>query len=655
MKRIFTFLFISSFISIATSAQVSYNFTALAGSYSPISGTVPSLTNPDLNNFTISDEGYANDVPIGFAFVYNGTSYTEININANGFISLGEGFVDDENETYWLNDLASGPVSLPNVRPIIAPLWDDLDLGAEDSISYLLSGSSPNRILTVQWANAHWRYNAANAGISFQLKLYETTNVIEFVYRQETGTLNSPSASIGLSGSRIGLENFLSLSNSSASPVASLTTETKNISAKPATNQVYRFTPFTCIAPSVTQLSNATSTSVTFSWNIISGVANYEYAFSTSSTPPSSGTSVSSNTVNISGLTAGVNNYLYVRSSCGSGAFSSWSMRRILSNDFCEAPITITPASGIVNGNTLDAMPSSIGEICPPLADDPPSDPDDDVWYKFTPVNNGTGIITVTGSANFDAVLSVYTGNCSNLTLLNCIDTTLDGEAEILTLNNLVAGQTYYARVYDWYTENPGDFTISVSGNALPVSIDELHGAQEGYKNILTWKTYTEVNNKGFEIMRSLDGADFNTIDFVDSKTSDGNSSSVLNYRYIDAYPMAGNSYYKLKQIDKDGKFSYSNIVFLRNTEIKQLQLGSIYPNPSKAVLNMVISSPINTKTDVIITDLAGKIILQQKVSLINGINKLNMNIANLSAGSYLAKVICMNNCGSAIRKFVKQ
>ncbi|MBY0434618.1 MAG: T9SS type A sorting domain-containing protein, partial [Cyclobacteriaceae bacterium] len=81
------------------------------------------------------------------------------------------------------------------------------------------------------------------AGISFQVKLYESDNKIEFVYQQEAGALSSPSASIGMAFPRYGSPNFISLNNTGASPIASTSVETSSLALKPATGQVYSFVP----------------------------------------------------------------------------------------------------------------------------------------------------------------------------------------------------------------------------------------------------------------------------------------------------------------------------------------------------------------------------------------------------------------------------
>jgi hypothetical protein len=853
MRKNFTLLFIS-FLMLAFSvkAQVSYSFSSATATYVPISGgTNPTLISPSFD-YGEADEGYANDVPIGFTFIYNGVAYDKFNVNVNGFISLGAGFEYDDNEEFYVNNLTSGPTSQSSLRPIIAPLWDDLHLIDEANIKYQLSGVAPNRVLTVEWANALWSFIADDPSISFQAKLYETTNVIEFIYKWNAGEPSDASASIGLSGALSGAGNFLSLSNHSSSPVVSSTNETRTIASRPATNQVYRFTPLACVAPSLTELTNVTATTATFSWNAVQGAGGYEYAFSTSETPPASGTATAATSVNIAGLTPGVNNYFYVRSSCGGGSFSTWArratvvcttnvlpangattgksptvswnavtgakgytimlstngvdfenfgsvpasetslfienlnysttyhfyVRPIIGSDTAStqcksnatsftvtvAPIIpcttnilpadgekdISPASVIiswhsvpsatgyvvmlssnggttyrnlgytedtaanigggtlidygstyyyyvrpfidadtaslscvanatsfktiakppapsnddcdnalslsfepVNATTLSATESMAADECNGFA----GDANDDIWYKFTALSNGTATIMLTKpSIDFDAVIHAYSGSCGALTLIDCADDGLEGDDETLELTNLVAGQTYYFRVYD-YSDFAfgGEFTIQIVGDALPIQLTNFRGERQGSKNVLDWTTLSEQNSKGFELERSADGNNFSSLAFVSSKAANGNSTASLNYKYSDAKPFAGNSYYRLKQVDKDGKFTYSSVVLLKGSKTNNLMLSSLYPNPTKSILNLVITTPANKKINLVVTDVTGRLVLQQSANMISGDNNLQLNVEKLAPGTYMIKAICADGCETAVSKFVKQ
>ena len=199
-----------------------------------------------------------------------------------------------------------------------------------------------------------------------------------------------------------------------------------------------------------------------------------------------------------------------------------------------------------------------------------------------------------------------------------------------------------------------GGFYVHTGQFVLPVTGVELKGEQQGTANRLTWITTTEINNKGFELQRSADGKNFSAITFVTTKAENGNSISVLNYSYNDAKPLAGNNYYRLKQTDKDGKFTYSNIVTL-GRKITEIMLSSVYPNPTDRELNLVISSPQSEKITIVITDVTGKVVTQVQAQLIMGSNQQRLNVQSLAAGTYLIKAVCSNGCETAVYKFIKK
>ena len=113
-------------------------------------------------------------------------------------------------------------------------------------------------------------------------------------------------------------------------------------------------------------------------------------------------------------------------------------------------------------------------------------------------------------------------------------------------------------------------------------------GEHVGNNNVLSWSTATELNNQGFEIQYSFNGKDFRNLGFVTSKQNSGNSSSVLNYQYTDTKGIGGNVYYRLMQVDKDGRPNYSNVVLIKGNQINALSLNAVYPNPAKDKLNLI-------------------------------------------------------------------
>ena len=276
---------------------------------------------------------------LALPFNYNGIDYTTINICANGFTTLGTPFSEnlDALENFYINSLKYGPISsissfdndstpeLGHPKPVLAPLWDDLTCQADANLRYITTGSAGSHVFTFEWSNAKWQAFAATAAISFELKLYEGTNIIEFYYKDEGGTLSTDaSASIGITASdQIG-GGFLSLQNTSASPAISTTIEANNLNEKPANNQVYRFTPLPCPFPLNVHYDSYNNTSVTFSWNAPLGVTNFEYALTTSPDDPASGTSTTSTIQTISSLSPNTKYYIHVRSYCSASSQSVW-------------------------------------------------------------------------------------------------------------------------------------------------------------------------------------------------------------------------------------------------------------------------------------------------------------------------------------------
>lgn len=338
MRRLLLFpIFLLALCCMQTvHAQVSsYTFTPVAGTYTPITGgTSPTFTGDGTN--PIPDEGITNAVPIGFSFTFSGAPYTAVGISTNGFISFGAAL------TTWgfTNNLSTGPAGSTTARPLAAPLWDDMDVQATTNIQYLTVGSSPNKVFIVQWSNVKWNFGATAGTMDFQVRLYETTNVVEFVYNQLGGALNAATASIGLAAGATGSGNFLSLNNATAAPTTSSTVSTNTISAKPATGQIYRFTPPSCSAPSVTA-SAVSHNSATFNWPAASGATSYEYFVSTSATPPASGTNTTLLTYTASGLSPVTQYYFHIRSSCGA-AFSSWATTPFKTSFDCSTAESIS-------------------------------------------------------------------------------------------------------------------------------------------------------------------------------------------------------------------------------------------------------------------------------------------------------------------------
>jgi hypothetical protein len=190
---------------------------------------------------------------------------------------------------------------------------------------------------------------------------------------------------------------------------------------------------------------------------------------------------------------------------------------------------------------------------------------------------------------------------------------------------------------------------------ATPVTLLDFTGARRNGINNLSWTTATEHNNAGFELQSSADGITYGKVTFVASRAADGNSNAQLSYGFEDAKARAVQStYYRLKQLDKDGRFVYSNTVLLKGEKVPGVQVVSLYPNPVKDVVHLQIASPAQARLTLLVTDMAGRTVAQQQVLAAEGNTTHSVNVAALAAGTYSLKLVCADGCESAAQKFVK-
>jgi len=191
-------------------------------------------------------------------------------------------------------------------------------------------------------------------------------------------------------------------------------------------------------------------------------------------------------------------------------------------------------------------------------------------------------------------------------------------------------------------------------GQTVPVELYTFTGAAKGTYNQLNWSTASENNNAGFELQRSADGRDFTALAFVSSKAVNGNSNAQLNYSFDDLKPFVSNSYYRLKQTDKDGRSTYSAIVNIKGKGVMNLQITNLYPNPVKDQFNLIVAAKDNGTIAVSVTDLNGKLVIQKMFAIKAGDNILSMAAKSLNAGVYSIKVFEQTTGETATLKFIK-
>jgi hypothetical protein len=163
----------------------------------------------------------------------------------------------------------------------------------------------------------------------------------------------------------------------------------------------------------------------------------------------------------------------------------------------------------------------------------------------------------------------------------------------------------------------------------LPVELVSFTAQLRDNKVNLNWVTASEKNNRGFEVQRGQNGQQFTTVLFKEGR---GTTTARSTYSAVDERPLAGLSYYRLKQIDNDGKFAYSPVVTVKNAGLTE---ASFYPNPTSGTLTISLpQAQASVAQKITITDLTGRVVRTQTLPTTG-----EVDMSELQAGTYLVTV----------------
>ena len=175
------------------------------------------------------------------------------------------------------------------------------------------------------------------------------------------------------------------------------------------------------------------------------------------------------------------------------------------------------------------------------------------------------------------------------------------------------------------------DFIIEGS---LPVTwVSFSAEKQDAGSALLKWSVANEINNNHFEIERSTDAAHFTTLGML---SAGKNFAAVQSYTYTDAHLPSGITYYRIKQVDNDGKHSYTKIAKL-NTEASS-RSWSVAPNPALDHTTILFNGAA-TNVHLYLTDGDGKIIYKNTLSSVNAGNQLRIPFNQLAKGVYMLHI----------------
>ncbi|MCZ8298544.1 MAG: GEVED domain-containing protein [Flavobacterium sp.] len=295
------------------------------------------------------------NVPIPFTFVFNGLGYTSVNMSINGFAYFGT--------TTGTPATEYNPISTTTTTfsgGVLSAYGRDLDLlntSAAVNLGWVVTGTAPNRVMKMEWVTRRSNGNNLASGeisMIFQIWLYETTNVVEFIYNQSTfGAPTIHTGQVGLRGATNTDFKNLTYTNpllpwpgptQALTEMALGTANTDSVVTRGTSltaaatingtlsNRIFRWTPVTCFAPTGVTASNVTFNSVDLNWTAASPAPALGYEYYVGTTSPIGATSptgavgagvTASGTVG--SLASGTLHYFAVRSVCSGSDRSAWS------------------------------------------------------------------------------------------------------------------------------------------------------------------------------------------------------------------------------------------------------------------------------------------------------------------------------------------
>jgi uncharacterized protein YjdB len=296
MKKVLLLACLISFYFSAQAASTTaatYALATLSGTYTSLTGgTVvdPFIFSPFLRD---TDNAAQRSVPIGFSFVFCGTTYTQLAFGTNGYLSLANcGLTIASNcaggFAFGGNNSANNRTNLSGIGGgvgMLMPLWDDLNGNRAVTNSsacsgaiarYQTTGTAGSRVFTIEWFN-YGLFRATGSSTpsgcgSFQVRLYEGSNAIEFWYG--SSSFSGMTATIGIANSGT---DFKVLNSNLPFPRHSTSVFDTSISSAPGNGIIYRFCPEDittdavnngpfCSENDVTLLGNSTGTGASYSW-----------------------------------------------------------------------------------------------------------------------------------------------------------------------------------------------------------------------------------------------------------------------------------------------------------------------------------------------------------------------------------------------------
>ena len=230
---------------------------------------------------------------------------------------------------------------------------------------------------------------------------------------------------------------------------------------------------------------------------------------------------------------------------------------------------------------------------------------------------------------------------------------TLQGSASLAAYQQAIAAIAYYhmgdtpdlsdrfidATVNDGgANSNTATTTISLIAGSLPVEWLFFEGHSEGQDALLHWATASELNSDYFEVERSLDGRMFTALDRV---AAAGTTEGVSEYRFRDkgvSGQTPGSVYYRLRQVDLDGVFDYSNTIELLPGAAETALSVKVFPNPVRGAATLQLESRGLSQVGIRILSLSGQVMWEQSLNAPGISERVPLDLSGWSAGYYFVQ-----------------
>ena len=326
--------------------------------------------------------------------------------------------------------------------------------------------------------------------------------------------------------------------------------------------------------------------------------------------------------------------------------------------------VTLTPTAGAnaLNGNVTTLV--TIDPVVKVYNNQPYVSRHYDIIPATNPATSQATVTLYFTQQDFDDFNSYVTTNHLNISLLptngvnngnvriSQLHGTFTGSSDPGNYNDstsvLITPTVSWDNTDQWWTvtfpvTGFSGFYLSTGNFTLPITLTSFTASKNKTSVVLNWRTANEQNNAFFAIERSNNSN--NNFKEVGKLNSKGNSDQTQQYLFEDFNPFNGGNYYRLKQVDKDGKTTYSKVVFVDFGELIAIKL---YPNPVKDLLTLEGLTP-NIKTNISIIGLQGSVLAKTTANN----STYSWNIKQLPAGTYYVRIEAGKNVTTL--KFVKE